>query len=79
MIIQPKPDPNRLMEAADACLKAASACAAMSGVKWPVAVVAGAPAQPECLAGFTRCEIEEACQFLVRLGLLERPRAKRVG
>jgi hypothetical protein len=37
----------------------------------------GCPDQPKCLSSFSKWEIQEACAFLVRLGILERPRGKR--
>jgi hypothetical protein len=38
----------------------------------------GTPDQPECLRAFARWEIEEASEFLVRLGMIRRPGDKRV-
>lgn len=71
-------DPERLVEAAEASLKAAVENAEHTGGAWPYpADLMGSPAQPECLSSFTTWEIQEACAFLVRLGFLERPRAKR--
>lgn len=73
-----KLDPERLVEAAEASLKAAVENAEQTGGPWPYPVdLMGMPMQPECLSPFTKWEIQEACQFLVRLGILESPRTKR--
>lgn len=70
--------PDRLIEAAEASLLAAVETAEDTGRPWPYpAELMGKPEQPDCLAPFTRWEIQEACAFLVRLGVLERPRTKR--
>jgi hypothetical protein len=70
-------EPERLIEAAEASLLAAIESADTGG-PWPYpADLMGSPAQPECLESFTKWEIQEACAFLVRLGVLERPRTKR--
>jgi hypothetical protein len=69
-------DPLRLVEAAEASLQAAAECNQSTGA-WPYpADLMGAPEQPECLASFTKWEIQEACAFLVRLGILDRPRRR---
>ena len=71
-------DPDRLVKAADASLKAAVEVAEYTGRASPYPPdLMGSPLQPECLASFTKWEIQEACAFLVRLGILDRPRAKR--
>jgi hypothetical protein len=71
-------DPERLIEAAEASLLAAVETADDAGGPCPYpADLMGSSSQPECLAPFTKWEIQEACQFLVRLGVLDRPRAKR--
>ena len=71
--------PERLVEAAEASLKAAAEYAESRGGAWPYpADLMGHPEQPKCLLPFAAWEIQEACAFLVRLGWLERPRAKRV-
>lgn len=67
--------PDRLCDAAEAALKAA--VEASEGGPWPYpADLMGATNQPECLTQFTRWEIEQASEFLVRLGMIE-PRVKR--
>ena len=71
-------DPERLIEAAEASLLAAVEIAEDTGGPWPYpADLMGSSNQPECLCPFTRWEIQEACHFLVRLGVLERPQTKR--
>ena len=73
-----KLDPERLVEAAEASLKAAVENSEQTGGPWPYpADLMGAAEQPECLCPFTKWEIEEACRFLVRLGILETTRTKR--
>jgi len=68
--------PERLCDAAEAAMKAAVEAAA--GGVWPYpADLMGAPNQPECLCSFTRWEIEQASEFLVRLGMIEPPRHAR--
>ena len=67
-------DHNRLVEAADACLRAAGLRTAQVGgrpIEHPADLV-GTMIQPQCLDGFTKSEIEEACDFLIRLGFLVR-------
>jgi len=67
-------DPDRLVEAAEASLCAAVENAEFTGGAWPYpADLMGSPIQPACLSRFARWEIEKACEFLVRLGVLERP------
>ncbi|MFN0132001.1 MAG: hypothetical protein ACKVW3_05655 [Phycisphaerales bacterium] len=69
--------PERLVEAAEAALSAAAEMAELSGGSWPYpADLMGHPDQPQCLCAFTRWEIEQACAFLVRMGMLE-PRAAK--
>jgi hypothetical protein len=71
-------DPERLVEAAEACLKAAGEISEYTGKAAPFpADMMGSTLQPDCLASFTKWEVEQACAFLVRLGVLEKPRAKR--
>lgn len=62
--------PQRLMEAAEACLQA---CAApQPGMQpWPPYLVVS-PLCPECLARFSLFEVTEATAFLVRMGFMER-------
>jgi hypothetical protein len=70
-------DPERLIEAAEASLLAAVETADDTGGLWLYpADLMGSPVQPECLAPFTKWEIQQACQFLVRLGILDRPQTK---
>lgn len=64
-------DPDRLMLAVDASLKAAADVAAFTGgsIPYPPDLM-GSPMQPECLSEFTKFEIEQACEFLMRMGFL---------
>lgn len=65
---------DRLLEAAAAALEAAKDVADYTGGPQPYpADLMGTPMQPACLAPFTRWEIEQACEFLVRMGFLESP------
>jgi hypothetical protein len=69
-------DPIRLCDAATAVLHALAEVAERRGEPWPYeAPAASAAKQPPCLSDFTRREIEEATAFLIRLGILETPRA----
>ena len=71
-------EPDRLLQAAEAALMAAEDVAEYTGGPRPYPLdLMGAPLQPDCLSEFTREEIRQACEFLVRLGELEGPRAKR--
>jgi len=68
-------DPQRLCDAAEAALRAAVERADRATGEWPnPATLLGTPEQPVCLAEFTRHEIEQACEFLVRMGYLQPPR-----
>lgn len=71
-------EPDRLVDAAEAVLRAATEIAAKIGgaITNPLAV-AGTPAQPPCLAPFAVWEVEQACAFLVRLGFLDAPHPKK--
>jgi hypothetical protein len=70
--------PERLCDAAEAALRAAVEVAAQHGGVWPYpADLMGAENQPECLCQFTKYEIEQASEFLVRLGMIEPPLKKR--
>lgn len=64
--------PDRLCDAASVVLQAVSEFAATHGQQrpYPPSLVGG-PAQPSCLTGFERWEVEQATQFLIRLGFLE--------
>jgi hypothetical protein len=69
---------ERLFEATEAALRAATELAFSNrGFSPYPADLVGMPEQPMSLEGFTKFEIEEACAFLVRLGVLSKPR--RVG
>jgi hypothetical protein len=71
-------EPDRLLQAAEASLMAAEDVAEYTGGPRPYPLdLMGAPLQPDCLSEFTREEIKQACEFLVRLGELEPPLAKR--
>lgn len=68
-------DPERLVAAAEAALRAAVDVAEYTGGPWPYPVdLMGSPLQPDFLKEFTRHEIEEACAFLIRLGAIEKPK-----
>jgi hypothetical protein len=69
--------PERLVEAAVACLKACEEYAAEhNGRTIHPSDLLGSPEQPRELCEFTRFEVEEAAAFLVRMGFIEpRPRA----
>jgi hypothetical protein len=67
--------PERLWEAAEASLRAAADVAEYTGGPAPYpADLMGSPLQPDGLAPFTKFEVEEACAFLVRMGILMPPR-----
>ena len=69
--------PERLFEAVEAALHAAEENAEFTGGPAPYPLdLMGSPVQPECLSPFTRFEIEQACEFLVRMGTIESPRRK---
>lgn len=70
--------PERLFEAAEAALHAFEENAEFTGGTgtYPLDLM-GTPVQPECLTPFTRFEIEQACEFLVRMGALPAPRARK--
>lgn len=65
-------DHNRLFEASEAVLDAISELAAAHGglCPYPTSVM-GTSEQPDCLARFTRWEIDEATRFLMRAGFIE--------
>ena len=66
---------ERLFEATEAALRAATEQALSNrGFSPYPADLVGMPEQPTSLEGFTKVEIEEACAFLVRLGVLSKPR-----
>jgi hypothetical protein len=65
-------DPERLCEAAKAAMEAAADVAEYTGKPAPYPLdLMGAELQPACLERFSRWEIEQACDFLVRMGFLE--------
>jgi len=68
---------DRLIEAANAAYKAAVEIAETNGGPRPYPPdLMGSPMQPRILCDFTRAEIQEATDFLVRLGMLDAPKAK---
>jgi hypothetical protein len=70
-------DPQRLHLAAEAALRAAHEVAAYTGGPMPYPLdLMGGELQPDYLAEFTRWEIEQACAYLVRMGLIEQPQKK---
>lgn len=68
-------DPERLIQAADASLWAAvKVWKEQRGRPFPYPLdLMGRTEQPECLRRFTRREIAEASEFLVRLGVIKKP------
>lgn len=74
----PDLEPQRLCDAAEAALKAVVEVSQRNGGRWiyPTEIMSG-PLHPACLNGFTRSEIEQASQFLVRMGILEPMKAPR--
>ncbi len=71
-------DPDRLVAAAEAALRAAVDVSEYTGGPWPYpADLMGTPLQPEFLAEFTKWEMEQACDFLVRLGALDKPPSRK--
>lgn len=71
---------HRLCNAADACLRVATVRTAQAGgrpIERPTDLM-GTLIQPQCLDSFTKSEIEEACDFLIRLGFLERRASRHV-
>jgi hypothetical protein len=72
--------PDRLIEAAEAAFQAATEVWRDRGGAMPYpADLMGAPDQPHYLGEFTRWEIEEASEFLVRLGMIPKHLKKRRG
>ncbi len=67
-------EPGRLFEAANAVLEAVKEVERSRGTRCPYPPeLLGSPDQPECLVEFTRYEIEEATDFLVRMGYIVIP------
>lgn len=72
--------PERLIEAAEAAFTAAREMWRSRGGPMPYpATLMGAPDQPHYLSEFTRWEIEQASEFLVRLGMIPKQSTKRFG
>lgn len=70
--------PERLCDAAEAVLKAAAEVGQERGGEWPYPVsLVGGPHEPDCLGSFERWEIQQASEFLVRLGIISPPRQKK--
>lgn len=66
-------DADRLVAAAEAALRAAVDVSEYTGGPWPYpADLMGTALQPDFLSEFTKWEIEQACDFLVRLGALDK-------
>jgi len=66
--------PHRLIDAAEACVRAWMETHARTGGPYSYpADLYGTPLQPIYLDAFTREEVEEASRFLVRLGVIDRP------
>lgn len=65
--------PERLFQASEAVVLAATEVARRTNapVPFPTELI-GTPHEPQCLKGFARDEIQEACDFLVRLGILQK-------
>ena len=69
---------ERLCEAAEAALRAAADVAEYTGGPWPYpADLMGSPLQPDFLAPFTKWEMEQASEFLVRMGAIEPRRSDK--
>ena len=68
-------DPDRLVECAQAAYDAAKEVAEYTGgpMMYPADLM-GHELQPDSLSRFTRWEIEQASEFLVRMGWIEQPR-----
>lgn len=63
---------DRLIEASDAVLRAIDEVEQTTGGPCPHPVqLMGAANQPKCLVEFTRHEVQEACDFLERLGVMK--------
>ncbi len=70
---RPSMDGPRLCAAADAAMAAALKIQADTGARVVDLVgVVGTPGAPENLAGYTKDEVREACEFLARLGYITR-------
>jgi hypothetical protein len=64
--------PDRLCDAAEAVMLAVVEVADRTRGGWiyPPELM-GSADQPQCLCDFTRFEVEQATQFLIRLGMVE--------
>jgi hypothetical protein len=72
--------PERLIEAAEACIRAIVEVWRRRGGRCPYPPdLLGCADEPNDLEAFTRREIEEASEFLARLGFIDRPRWSRTG
>lgn len=70
-------DAERLCNAASAILRGCVEFAEEHNGLWPYPpAILGAPNQPRAMCDLTRFEVEEATAFLIRLGILELPKAK---
>lgn len=67
--------PQRLFDAAEAALTAIMQAPHAARERPHPPALMGTLRQPRCLDEFARWEIEEATAFLIRLGILESPRA----
>lgn len=64
---------ERLFEAAEAAIAGAVAVSRQTGRTCPYPTdLVGTALEPEAFRGFARWELEEACSFLVRLGVFHR-------
>jgi hypothetical protein len=68
---EPEIDPLRLIAASEAVIQAMQETQNEEGQATHPLSLMGTPAQPVCLADYTRSEVEQATDFLVRLGVLE--------
>jgi hypothetical protein len=73
-----KLDARRLVDVADAVIRAVGEIAAKLGgpAPHPLAVV-GTASQPKCLANYAAWEVEQGCAFLTRLGYLDAPNTNK--
>lgn len=70
-------DPERLHHAAQEAMRAAQEVAEYTGGPLPYPLdLMGTELQPDFLSEFTRWEIEQACDYLVRMGIIEQPQRK---
>lgn len=75
---QGKMDARRLVDVADAVIRAVAEIAAKVGGAAPhPLVVVGTAAQPKCLANYAPWEVEQGCEFLARLGFLDAARPSK--